>query len=165
MLVFGMSVSLAAKDLAASTNRTVGLVFLTTGTLALPFFLPGMMNSVLLGASSPPFVAWLSLVSYRDVRNAWQYSVYPALQWMHFDTGEGFVSIVATCLIGVIIPTVWGLYLWRDALANFDRLIGRPSKTTKVVSGEWTFNRQLMAWSTSFRRIGPAEREVSKAIY
>ncbi len=157
MLVFGMSVSLAAKDLAASTNRTVGLVFLTTGTLALPFFLPGMMNSVLLGASSPPFVAWLSLVSYRDVRNAWQYSVYPALQWMHIDTGEGFVSIVATCLIGVIIPTVWGLYLWRDALANFDRLIGRPSKTTKVVSGEWTFNRRLMAWSTSFRPIGPAE--------
>jgi len=129
MLVFGMSVSIAAKDMAASTNRTLGLVFLTTGTLALPFFLPGMLNSVLLGASSPPFVAWMSLLSYRDVRNAWQYSVYPALQWMHIDTREGPGWVAATCLIGIIIPTVWGLYLWRDALANFDRLIGRPSKT------------------------------------
>ena len=83
------------------------------------------------GAGSPPFVAWLSLVSYRDVRNAWQYSVYPALQWMHIDTARGALSVAATCLIGIIIPTVWGLYLWRDALANFDRLIGRPARGRK----------------------------------
>jgi hypothetical protein len=57
------------------------------------------------------------------------------LQWMHIDTREGPFSVAATCLIGIIIPAVWGLYLWRDALANFDRLIGRPCKTTKVASG------------------------------
>ena len=34
MLVFGMSLSVAAKDMAASTNPTVGLVYLTTGTVA-----------------------------------------------------------------------------------------------------------------------------------
>ncbi len=134
MLVSGMSLSVAPKDMAASTNRTVGLVYLTTGTVALPFFLPRMMNSVLLGASSPPFVAWMSLVSYRDVRNAWQYSVYPALQWMHIDTGEGPISVAATCLFGIILPAVCGLYVWRDALANFDRLLGRPCKTTRIPS-------------------------------
>ena len=56
-------------------------------------------------------------MSYRDVRNAHEYSVYPALQLMHIQTHEGPVAVAATCLIGVIIPTVWGLYLWRDALA------------------------------------------------
>ena len=33
-----------------------------------------------------------------------------------------------TCLIGIIIPDRLGPLLWRDALANFDRLIGRPCK-------------------------------------
>jgi hypothetical protein len=113
----------------------MGLLHLATGTLVLPFLLPRMFNSVLLGASSPPFVAWMSLVSYRDVRNACQYSVYPALQWMHIETREGPILVAATCLIGIIIPAVGGLYLWRDALTNFDRLIGRPRKRTEVAIG------------------------------
>jgi ABC-type Na+ efflux pump permease subunit len=135
MLVFGVSVSIAAKDKAPANYRFMGLLHLATATLVLPFLLPRMFNSVLLGASSPPFVAWMSLVSYRDVRNACQYSVYPALQWMHIGTREGPILVAATCLIGVIIPAVWGLYLWRDSLAKFDRLIGRPRKTTEVASG------------------------------
>ena len=61
MLVSGMSLSVAPKDMAAATNRPLGLVHLTTGTVALPFFLPRMMNSVFLGAARP-FVAWMSLV-------------------------------------------------------------------------------------------------------
>ncbi len=117
------------------THRFMGLFYLTTSTLALPFLLPGMFNSVLLGAGSPPVVAWLSLVSYRDVRNACQYSVYPALQLMHIDTREGPFLVAATCLIGITIPAVWGLYLWRDALANFDRQIGRPCKSKGEASG------------------------------
>jgi ABC-type Na+ efflux pump permease subunit len=139
MLVSGISASIAAKDQAAPNNRFMGLFFLTTSALALPFILPGILNSVFLGAGSPPIVAWLSLVSYRDVRNAYQYSVYPALQLMHIETHEGPVAVAATCLIGIIIPTVWGLYLWRDALAKFDRLIGRPYKTTEAASGHIVF--------------------------
>jgi ABC-type Na+ efflux pump permease subunit len=132
MLVSGLSASIAAKDQAAPNNRFMRLFFLTTSALALPFILPGMLNSVLLGAGSPPIVAWLSLVSYRDVRNAYQYSVYPALQLMHIETHEGPILVAATCLIGIIFPAARGLYLWRDALANFDRLIGRPRKRTQV---------------------------------
>jgi hypothetical protein len=62
------------------------------------------------------------------VRNARHFPVYPALQWMHLDTGEGALSVAAACLIGVILPTVGGLLLWRFALLHFDRLIGRPFK-------------------------------------
>jgi hypothetical protein len=64
---------------------------------------------------------------------------------MNIDTGEGPLSVAATCLIGIIIPAVWGLCLWRDALANFDRLIGRPCKTAKLASGGWA----------SLRSVGP----------
>jgi len=150
MLVFGVSVSIAAKDKAPANYRFMGLLHLATGTLVLPFLLPRMFNSVLLGASSPPLVAWMSLVSYRDVRNACQYSVYPALQWMHIDTREGPTLVAATCLIGVIIPAVCGLYLWRDALTNFDRLIGRPRKSeasSGCTNGATSANRRsIPAW-------------------
>jgi hypothetical protein len=133
MLVSGMSISIVANDMATSNSRTLGLTFVSIGTIALPFLLPGRIGSVLWGAGSAPFCTWLSLVSYRDVRNAWQYPVYPALQWMHIETREGHVAVAATCLFGIIIPIMWGSYLWIDALANFDRRIGRPFKTTKIV--------------------------------
>ena len=128
MLAFGLSIAMGAKDHAATTLSNLGLLFLLTGAGVLPFLLPSRWSSVLLGAGSPPFVAWLSLVSYRDVRNAWQFPVYPALQWMHLDTGEGPLWAVATCLIGIIVPAAGGLFLWRHALAHFDRIIGRPCK-------------------------------------
>jgi hypothetical protein len=89
---------------------------------------------VLLGAGSPPFVAWLSLVSFRDVRNAWCFPVYPALQWMQLHTGEGALLVAATCLIGIIAPAAGGLLLWRFALLHFDRLIGRPFNEAPVTT-------------------------------
>ena len=81
---------------------------------------------MILGAGSPPFVSFLSLVSYRDVRNALQYAAYPLLQWIHLATGDGTLPVVATCLLGIIIPAVTGSYFWRISVSNFDRLIGRP---------------------------------------
>ena len=105
-----------------------------TGAGVLPFLLPSQSSSVLLGAGSPPFVAWLSFVSYRDVRNAWHFPVYPALQWMNLHTGEGVLAVAATGLIGIIAPAMGGLLLWRFALAHFDRLIGRPCKPTPTAA-------------------------------
>jgi ABC-type transport system involved in multi-copper enzyme maturation permease subunit len=150
MLVYGTSTSIVTKDKAEPNLRFMGLFFLTSGTLALPYLLPRMMGSVLLGVGSPPFIAWLSLVSYRDVRNALHYPVYPALQWMHIDTGQSASSVIATCLIGIVIPTLYGLYLWRAALANFDLLIGRPSKTRKVSSESWPVSLASIGWMVGF---------------
>ena len=124
--------SIATKDKTEPNVRFMGLFFATSGVLILPYLLPAKMNSVLLGAGSPPFVTWLSLVSYRDVRNAVHYPVYPGLQWMQINTQESPLSVAATCLIGILIPTVWGLYAWCSALANFDRLVGRPHKSTQL---------------------------------
>jgi hypothetical protein len=68
----------------------------------------------------------MAQLSYRDVRNLLYYPAYPHLQWIGIDTGEGAVAVAATCVIGMIFPAVAGLLLWRGAVSQFDRLIGRP---------------------------------------
>ena len=128
-LVFGLHASLAAKDMGTPTSRNLGVMLLTTGSLVLPFLAPGRWNTVGLGAGSPPFVVWLALVSYRDVRAAGRYAAYPHLQWIHVMTGEGPLAVVATCVIGTIIPTVCGYLLWRTVVSQFDRVVGRPFRT------------------------------------
>ncbi len=133
MLTFGTYISIGAKDMSAATGPTMGLVLIMACSGFLPFVLPGRMNSVLVGAGSPPFVAFMSLVSYRDVRNAWHYPVYPFIQWIRVMTDEGPLCVAATCLIGILIPTVAGFYLWRSSLNRFDRVIGRPFKATTTV--------------------------------
>jgi hypothetical protein len=37
-------------------------------------------------------------------------------------------------LLGILIPTVAGFYLWRFSLVNFDRLIGRPFKASTAAA-------------------------------
>jgi ABC-type transport system involved in multi-copper enzyme maturation permease subunit len=150
MLAFGLSIAMKAKDAGATSSSSLGLLFLLTGAGILPFLLPSQSSSVLLGAGSPPFVAWLSLVSYRDVRNAWRFPVYPALQWMHLETGEGALSVAAACLISIIAPAVGGLVLWRFALVHFDRQIGRPFRETPATT-------RLLAAA----RIGLSSREAT----
>jgi ABC-2 family transporter protein len=134
MLVFGTYISIEAKDMAAATGPMTGLVLLMTGWGALPFLLPIRLSSVVLGAGSPPFVAFLSLASYRDVRNAFHYPVYPFLRWIQISTGEGPLWVALTCLAGVIIPGVAGFYFWRFSLTHFDRMIGRPWKTAPAIT-------------------------------
>ena len=128
MLAFGITISVSAKDMSAAIGPTMGLVLLLTGSGSLPFLLPSRSSSVFLGAGSPQFVAFMSLVSYRDIRNAWHYPAYPFLNWIQIATGEGPLRVGATCLLGVIVPTVAGFYFWRYSVNQFDRLIGRPYK-------------------------------------
>ena len=128
MLTFGISISIGAKDAAATTGPTSALVFAVAGSGVLPFLLPARLSSVFLGAGSPPFVSFVGLASYRDVRNAWQYQAFPFLESARLATGEGPLAVAATCLIGILIPAIAGYYLWRYSLNHFDRLIGRPCK-------------------------------------
>ena len=76
--------------------------------LVLPLLLPRGFNSVLLAAGSHPSVVWLSLVSYRDVHDALRYGTYPPLEWVQIRTGEGALRVLATCLIGTIVPALVG---------------------------------------------------------
>jgi ABC-type transport system involved in multi-copper enzyme maturation permease subunit len=123
LLAFGVVASLRSKNLAAM----LPIIAMTLiGASVLPFLLPGRFSSVLLGAGSAPFVEWLSLLSYRDVRAGVHYAAYPPFQWMGITTGEGRLRAVMTCLIGIVAPALGGLFAWRYFHAHFDRLVGRP---------------------------------------
>jgi ABC-type transport system involved in multi-copper enzyme maturation permease subunit len=123
--VWGLRASVRAQDQAAAAGYSFSLTFLTLLFLALPLLLPARFNSVLLGAGSHLFVGWMSLVSYRDVRAALHYAVYPPLEWMGIGTGEGPLWALATCFLGIVAPAVGGWWAWRHAIAHFDRLVGR----------------------------------------
>jgi len=129
LLLLGLLVSVRAKDATDSANRSLGLLILPIVSGFLPFVLPARMSSVLLGAGSAPFVTWLSLVSYRDVRAALHYTFYPHLAWAGIASGEGAIPVLATCLLAIIAPAVGGLWIWRYLIASFDRLIGRPARS------------------------------------
>jgi ABC-type Na+ efflux pump permease subunit len=136
MLVCGTRTSIVAKDRAEMSAHFMILFFITSSALFVPYLLPASMNSVVFAAGSPPFVAWLSLVSYRDIRNASHYPVYPVLQWIRINTHESPLVVAATCLLSISIPAVWGYSLWRSALANFDRLIGRPCRPSPTAGDQ-----------------------------
>ena len=91
-------------------------------------------SSVLFGAGSHRFVLSLSLATYREVRAAFAYASYPTLQWLGLNTGEGPLSVLATCVIGILGPALGGWWCWRYALTNFDRLVGRPWRAGPVAA-------------------------------
>ncbi len=124
--VWGVRASVGAKDQATASGRSIYLGFLLMLFLVLPLLLPRGFNSVLLAAGSHPSVVWLSLVSYRDVHDALRYGTYPPLEWVGIHTGKGALRVLATCLIGTIGPALVGWWSWRRAVADFDRLVGRP---------------------------------------
>ena len=138
--VWGVRASVQARDHAAAAGYSFGLAFLTLLFLALPFLVPARFNSVLLGAGSHLFVGWMSLVSYRDVRAALHYAVYPPLEWMGIGTGEGPLRALATCFLGIVALAVGGWWAWRYAIAHFDRLVGRPWRADKAADQASRFN-------------------------
>jgi ABC-type transport system involved in multi-copper enzyme maturation permease subunit len=126
-MTLGLLAALRSRDPATAGNVMLNLLGLPLVSVALPYLLPARLSSVLWGAGSWPFVTWLSLLSYRDVRAAVVYPVYPHLQWINLHTGEGPLPVIATCLIAMIAPLFGGLWTWRYLTRHFDRIIGRPS--------------------------------------
>jgi hypothetical protein len=126
-MTLGFLAALRARNPAAASNVMLNLLGLPVGSFALPYLLPARFSSVLWGAGSWPFVTWLALVSYRDVRAAFAYPVYPHLEWISLHTREGPWPVIAACLIAFIFPALAGLWTWRHLATHFDRIIGRPS--------------------------------------
>jgi hypothetical protein len=91
-------------------------------------YAPGRLGSVLWGAGSPPFLAWLAPVSYRDIRDATAAGTFPYLETMGLATGEGAGRVLATYAIGIIGLALGAAWLVRRAERHFDRAVGRPDR-------------------------------------
>jgi hypothetical protein len=102
------------------------LMMLVSSTAALPYLLPGGLNSVLWGFCSPLLALWLTQFSYRDLGNLTFYDVYPHLEWIGIRSGEGAIPVCLTSLLGIVVPAFGGLWFWRHGVKHFDRLVGRP---------------------------------------
>ncbi len=134
-VLFGvMAATRAAARSSASAG--VGMLILPIQTAILPFLLPAGLNSVLWGVGSTPWVTWLSMVSYREVRGMFQQATYPALEWIKLDTaGSPFVGVL-TCVIGIVGPALGAWWIWNHSVRNFDRWVGRPWRERAAVPAD-----------------------------
>jgi hypothetical protein len=125
VVVLGTTYAIRTSDPRQGRGSCIFLVFLLTFSGLLPRVLPHGVASVLLGAGSSPLLFWLALVSYHDVDSAVRTGSYPQLELLAFDTGEGALSVLATCLIGLIGQALAAVLLTRAALRRFDAAAGR----------------------------------------
>jgi ABC-type transport system involved in multi-copper enzyme maturation permease subunit len=132
-VLFGLMTAIRAAD-RSKASAGVGMLILPIQSALLPILLPAGLNSVWWGVGSTPFVTWLSMVSYREVRGMFQQPTYPALQWIKLDTAGSPLMGVLTCLIGIIGPALGAWWIWNHSVRNFDRWVGRPWREEAVVA-------------------------------
>lgn len=129
---FGTYVSIWAADLKQATNRVAVPVTLTVFSGLLPIVMPARSTSVLWGAASPVWHSYFSLVTYEDVRDAFQGGPYPPLAMVGVNSDEGGGRVVATCLIGwTAQAVVAGFFTW-GALRRFDKAVDRPRRVDRT---------------------------------
>ena len=134
-VMFGLMAAARATDRGAA-SAGVGSLILPIQTGILPYLLPAGFNSVAWGVGSTPFVAFLSMVSYRELHGIFQQPVYPALQWIKLDTAGSPLVAGLTLLIAIIAPTAGAWWIWNHSLRNFDRWVGRPWRNETATQDE-----------------------------
>jgi hypothetical protein len=84
------------------------------------------VSHVLLRAGSLPLLLWLALASWHDIDAAFRAGVYPQLELLAFNRGEGAASVLGTLLIGLMGYALAVVLLTRAALRHFDTAAGGP---------------------------------------
>jgi ABC-type transport system involved in multi-copper enzyme maturation permease subunit len=123
----GVYASILARDVTQATRAVIATVVLL-GSTFLVCLMPSRMTSISLGSGSMPFVNWLSLVSYRDLREAVGQGTFNQLTSASIFTDEGPVHVLATCLIGTFSYAAAAAWLGGRALAGFERIAGRAHR-------------------------------------
>ena len=132
-LMFGLVVALQVKDRKDAMGRNMALVLLPIVSAALPYLLPAGISSVLWGAASTPFVTWLCLASHREIHSAFVASNFDqAANWIGLNTGASPLLTALTCLLAILAPALCAWRMWKYAVANFDRFVGRPWKNPRA---------------------------------
>jgi ABC-type transport system involved in multi-copper enzyme maturation permease subunit len=130
MAVFGVLGSLQAEKAEAAVGQGLVLTLILMGTGVLPMLLPVGLNSVLWGAASLPLVTWTSLLSYRELSTALASPLHPQFQWVGLPGGQMPMLVFSSWLIGILGPAVATFWMWKYTISQFDRLVGRPHRTS-----------------------------------
>jgi len=125
----GTYVALYIQDLGQATTWTLLPVLLLVFSAAAPFLLQSSTAMVFLGVGSIPFIEWLSLLSYPDVRAAIHAGAWQAWKPMGTTAISGVTYCIAAYLVAVIANWFGALYLNRCADNQFDAAVGRPLRT------------------------------------
>ncbi len=130
MLAIGAYVAIWAKNRAEAMNRIVfiGMFLSMSIILVIMFAIRTHVARAWMGAGCIPFVTWLSLVSFEDVRDTMQTGVFPLLTYVRFDTGEGWRAVSGTIVFAVTAQWIAAFLLDRAAIRQFDAAIGRPMR-------------------------------------
>jgi hypothetical protein len=128
IIVLGTTRALRSDDRKRATDSCIFVMVLLTFSGLLPRVLPEDASSALLGAGSVPLLLWLALVSWHDVDTAFRTGVYPQLELLAFNGGEGASSVLGTLLIGLIGYALAIVLLTGAALRRFDADAGRAER-------------------------------------
>jgi hypothetical protein len=118
------TVVLPDREHAASATIGITLLLILSAGLC---FVPALKSWPILAAGSLPFLTWLSLVSYSDVREA------VTLGTMHFNHMRFPNEVRPLSLLVALAVSLSGLsvaayFLIKTASRVFDRAIGRPTR-------------------------------------
>jgi ABC-type transport system involved in multi-copper enzyme maturation permease subunit len=128
VVALGTFLSLASRDTAQASSRTLVPVLLLSGSL-LTCYMPARAATILSGAASVPLVNWLSLVSFRDVREVLSgQDTFRPLEEVGIFTYESPLRVLATCVLGIGGIAMASIWLSRATLARFDCAVDRPDR-------------------------------------
>ncbi len=127
----GTYTSLISRDTGQASNRALVPVLLLSLSF-LACYLAPRTNSVVLGAGSAPFVNWLSLVSYADVREiVTGRGLRPFIVILPIGvyTDDRPAAVLAAFLLAIVALIVAATWFSRAAVSRFDRAAGRPHRS------------------------------------
>jgi ABC-type Na+ efflux pump permease subunit len=129
-VALGAMTAIRAAKAEPGSNPALAFFSILPFSAAILAFLPPQSASVFLGSGSSLFVIWMCLVSFRDLRGVSLWSAplqpYPHLEWLGINSGDGPLQVILACLAGIALPALVGIAVWRHAVVDFDRLVGRP---------------------------------------
>jgi ABC-type Na+ efflux pump permease subunit len=151
----GIYASLVSRDTGQASNRAlIPILLLSISFLAC--YLTPRHTSVVLGAGSAPFVNWLSLLSYADVREIVTdrgLKPFSVIRQLGLYADERPVGVLVAFLVTSIASIAAATWFSRAAVANFDRATGRSHTAVVPTSGE-SHNSAIEhgGWRDLFRR-------------
>ena len=127
-ITLGTYLSLRSHDSRQASSRTLVPVLLLSVSF-LACYMPARFATVFVGMGSVPFVNWLCLVSYGEIRGVMSGDdAFQPLQGLGILTYESPSRVLAVCLLSVAAFAAAAFWFRRAALECFDRMAGRPQR-------------------------------------